>query len=216
MLSLECQLPKTDHRVPTGARWRLRLAGALPSIGLKCAYAASPKPGPDLTASMHAVQAKVTAAAYYRSYISDNIINSIIYKRKNVPAWLPGSATHICPIWARSAESWVFWRVDPANVADDCIANIGNERNRELPGLAQRVNNEMLSVARVWRVPTAHPGSAWHSFDENDLGTIEPGKLADLAVLSDDPLTVSDDDLRRITSKLTLRVGKIVHGTEHS
>ena len=47
--------------------------------------------------------------------------------------------------------------------------------------------------------------------DDDKLGTIEKGKLADLVVLSDDPLTVSDDRLRKISSVLTLQAGKIVH-----
>ena len=37
-------------------------------------------------------------------------------------------------------------------------------------------------------------------------------KLADLAVLSDDPLSVSDDKLKRLRSALTLQAGRIVHG----
>jgi hypothetical protein len=50
------------------------------------------------------------------------------------------------------------------------------------------------------------------SFDEEKLGSLEVGKLADVAVLSDDPLTVSPDRLRRIRSTLTLQAGRIVHG----
>src|SRR5882672_1711458 len=55
-------------------------------------------------------------------------------------------------------------------------------------------------------------GSAFHSFDEDKLGSIELGKLADLAVLSDDPLSVSDDKLKRLRSVLTLQAGRIVRG----
>ncbi|MND00769.1 hypothetical protein D3C83_194970 [compost metagenome] len=46
---------------------------------------------------------------------------------------------------------------------------------------------------------------------EDSVGTIEPGKLADIAVLSADPLTVADDDLRDIRSCLTIVGGRIVH-----
>jgi predicted amidohydrolase YtcJ len=49
-------------------------------------------------------------------------------------------------------------------------------------------------------------------FDEDKLGSIEVGKLADLAVLSDDPLSVSDERLRRLRSLLTMQAGKVVHG----
>ena len=41
---------------------------------------------------------------------------------------------------------------------------------------------------------------------------IEEGKVADLAVLSDDLLKVSDDKLRKISSVLTLQAGKVVYG----
>jgi predicted amidohydrolase YtcJ len=54
-------------------------------------------------------------------------------------------------------------------------------------------------------------GGAFHSFDEDKLGSLEPGKLADLVVLSDDPLKVSDDRLKRLRSLLTLQAGRIVH-----
>lgn len=73
------------------------------------------------------------------------------------------------------------------------------------------LGNSGQTVSRLEALKIHTKGSAWHSFDDDKLGTIEVGKLADLAVLSDDPLTVSDDKLRRITSKLTLQAGKTVH-----
>ncbi len=73
--------------------------------------------------------------------------------------------------------------------------------------------NPGQSVSRLEALQIYTSGSAWHSFDDDQLGTIETGKLADLVVLSDDPLTVSDDKLRKISSVLTLQAGKIVHGT---
>ncbi len=72
--------------------------------------------------------------------------------------------------------------------------------------------NPGQSVSRLEALRIYTKGSAYHSFDEEQLGTIEIGKLADLVVLSDDPLTVSDDKLRKISSVLTLQAGKIVHG----
>jgi predicted amidohydrolase YtcJ len=56
-------------------------------------------------------------------------------------------------------------------------------------------------------------GSAYFSFDDDRLGSIERGKLADVAVLSDDPLTASEDRFRRISSLLTLQGGRIVSGS---
>jgi hypothetical protein len=54
-------------------------------------------------------------------------------------------------------------------------------------------------------------GSAWFSHDENDRGSLEPGKLADLAVLSRDYLTVPVDQIGGIESVLTMLGGKIVY-----
>ena len=56
-------------------------------------------------------------------------------------------------------------------------------------------------------------GSAWFSFDEGRRGTLEPGKLADLGVLSQDVLTVPLRDLPRTESLLTMVGGRIVHAS---
>jgi predicted amidohydrolase YtcJ len=51
--------------------------------------------------------------------------------------------------------------------------------------------------------------------EEGQLGTIEPGKYADLAVLSADYFdsrAVSDEDLKRLSSVLTVVGGQVVHG----
>jgi predicted amidohydrolase YtcJ len=54
-------------------------------------------------------------------------------------------------------------------------------------------------------------GSAYLSWDDTKLGSLEEGKLADLAVLSDDPFTVSDANFKRLRSTLTMQAGRIVH-----
>ena len=54
-------------------------------------------------------------------------------------------------------------------------------------------------------------GSAANAFMEDRIGSLEPRKYADLAVLSDDFLTVPDDALPNIRSQLTMVGGKIVH-----
>ena len=71
--------------------------------------------------------------------------------------------------------------------------------------------NPGQTISRVEALRLYTIGSAYLSFDDDRLGTIEKGKLADLVVLSDDPLTVSDDRLRKISSVLTLQAGKIVY-----
>jgi hypothetical protein len=57
-------------------------------------------------------------------------------------------------------------------------------------------------------------GSAGIAFAEDRLGTLAAGKLADLAVLSDEFFTAPDERLRDIESVLTMVGGKIVHRTD--
>ena len=54
-------------------------------------------------------------------------------------------------------------------------------------------------------------GSAWFSFDEDKRGSLEPGKLADLAILSKDYMTAPLDELESIESLMTMVGGKIVY-----
>jgi hypothetical protein len=54
-------------------------------------------------------------------------------------------------------------------------------------------------------------GSAWFSHDEEERGSIEPGKFADLAVLSSDYMTVPVEQISGIESVLTMLDGKIVY-----
>jgi hypothetical protein len=53
--------------------------------------------------------------------------------------------------------------------------------------------------------------SSWHLRMEDRLGTIEPGRLADLAVLNRDYFSVPDVEIKKIRSVLTMVDGKVVH-----
>lgn len=57
-------------------------------------------------------------------------------------------------------------------------------------------------------------GSAYTQFAEEDQGSIEVGKLADLVVLSDDIMTVPDDEIRDIEALTTILDGEIVYERE--
>ena len=54
-------------------------------------------------------------------------------------------------------------------------------------------------------------GSAYASRDENDKGTLEPGKLADIVVLSKNPLRVPPGQLEDLKVVLTVVGGKVVY-----
>jgi predicted amidohydrolase YtcJ len=79
-------------------------------------------------------------------------------------------------------------------------------------GFALRGPQETPSRADALRFYTL--GSAWFSFDEDKRGSLEVGKLADLAVLSDDYLTVPVNQVSGIESVLTMVGGKIVYEKE--
>ena len=73
---------------------------------------------------------------------------------------------------------------------------------------------QTLSRAAGMRLYTAANG--WFLGEEGQLGSIEPGKYADLAVLSGDYFdsrAVNDEEIKRITSVLTLVGGQIVYGS---
>jgi predicted amidohydrolase YtcJ len=56
--------------------------------------------------------------------------------------------------------------------------------------------------------------SAFMANDDDKRGTLEPGKLADLAVLSSDYMNAPVKEIGRIRSLLTMVGGRVVHATE--
>jgi predicted amidohydrolase YtcJ len=69
-------------------------------------------------------------------------------------------------------------------------------------------------VSRIEALRLYTIDGAWFSFDEKNIGSIETGKLADLAVLSGDfldPARVPDETIKQIHSVLTIVGGRIVH-----
>jgi hypothetical protein len=70
---------------------------------------------------------------------------------------------------------------------------------------------QALTRTEALRCATAN--GAWLTFDEHERGSLQPGKLADLAVLSADPLAVAEPDIAAITSAMTMVGGKIAYQT---
>ncbi len=54
-------------------------------------------------------------------------------------------------------------------------------------------------------------GGAYAAFEERDKGSLEPGKLADLVVLSDNPLTCPTEQIPRLSVEMTLIGGQVVY-----
>ena len=67
-------------------------------------------------------------------------------------------------------------------------------------------------VTRQQALRMATINNAWLTMEERTKGSIEPGKFADLVVLSEDPLTCSEPQLRDAKVLTTMIGGKVVAG----
>jgi predicted amidohydrolase YtcJ len=67
--------------------------------------------------------------------------------------------------------------------------------------------DQNISVMEAIKCYTIY--AAYSGFEEEVKGSIEPGKLADLIVLSDDPLTAPLDKIKDIKVQITIIDGKV-------
>src|ERR1700691_3490715 len=97
----------------------------------------------------------------------------------------------------------------------------GTAANQTLPftTLSFAVTGKMVGGAKVIRQTIGREDAliahtrknAYLVFQENNLGSIQPGKLADLVVLDRDYLTVPPDQIRNIKPVMTMVGGRIVY-----
>ena len=69
--------------------------------------------------------------------------------------------------------------------------------------------SQRITVIEALKLYTIY--AAYHSFDENMLGSIEIGKLADMVVLSDDILTIPPEQIIDVSVEMTILEGEIVY-----
>jgi hypothetical protein len=72
-------------------------------------------------------------------------------------------------------------------------------------------DGQQISREEVLRLYTADNG--WFMREEDQVGTIEPGKFGDLVVLNKDYFGVPDEEIKTVNSVLTVIDGKVVHST---
>jgi len=68
---------------------------------------------------------------------------------------------------------------------------------------------ERMEALRLYTV-----GSSWFSSEEGKKGSIVPGQLADLAVLSSDYFSIPEEEIKRLESVLTIVGGKVVYAVK--
>jgi len=106
-----------------------------------------------------------------------------------IKAGIHGDGVHIAPL-----NPWLH-----IYYATTGINSFGDQVN---PG-------QHLTRAEALRLFTRD--NSWFLRMEDKIGTLEPGKLADLAVLDRDYFAVPDAEIKKIRSVLTIVDGKVVH-----
>jgi len=79
-------------------------------------------------------------------------------------------------------------------------------------GMALYPQSNRLDRAEALRLYTV--GSSWFSSEDGKKGTLAPGQLADLSVLSGDYFSVPENEIKGLESVLTIVGGKIVYAKE--
>ena len=72
--------------------------------------------------------------------------------------------------------------------------------------------SQLLTVSEAIEAYTM--GSAWAAYEEEDKGSITPGKLADLAVLSEDITSIPHAEIKDVDVVMTILGGKIIFDEE--
>jgi predicted amidohydrolase YtcJ len=105
-------------------------------------------------------------------------------------------------------------------MSSDCPATSGTELINPLLGIYVAVTRktdegkelgpeQRIGVGDALRCYTLN--SAYATFEDDVKGSIEPDKLADFAVLSDDPLGVEPEKIKDITVEMTIIGGRVVY-----
>ncbi|MGH9390202.1 MAG: amidohydrolase family protein [Vicinamibacteria bacterium] len=72
--------------------------------------------------------------------------------------------------------------------------------------------DQKLDAYRALRAYTID--AAYASYSENELGSIRPGKLADLVVLSEDVFSIDPTQIHKVEALLTIFDGRVVYRSQ--
>ncbi len=103
--------------------------------------------------------------------------------------------------------------VTVALATDNVPTTLFNPIAQTVTRLDRYANRAIAPSQRLTReeaLRAATTAGAWLTFEEHEKGTLEPGKLADLAVLSEDPLTVDESRIAGIVAEVTIVGGRVV------
>lgn len=83
---------------------------------------------------------------------------------------------------------------------------------KSVSGSQVLATNNRLSRIEALRLFTS--GSAWFMNSETEMGMIAPGYMADFVLLDRDYLTVAEDQIKHVSSVLTVMDGRVVFGAQ--
>jgi predicted amidohydrolase YtcJ len=101
------------------------------------------------------------------------------------------------------------FRVSPAN---PWIGISWAVTGKAVSGNVMLAEDNRLTREEALRLYTI--GAAWFENEENEKGRIAPGNLADFILLSDDYFAIPDDQIKNLTSVLTIVGGRVVYGSD--
>jgi predicted amidohydrolase YtcJ len=128
-----------------------------------------------------------------------------------------------CFPWRRMVDRGIVFAVGSdfpytmRTQAMQCLSILATRKVQRGDTLPDWLDGDQLTVEEGLRAMTVT--NAWVTFEEDVKGTITPGKLADLTVLSEDPLSVDPFDVRSISVEMTIMDGVIRHdqrGIQHT
>src|SRR5262249_31239742 len=107
-----------------------------------------------------------------------------------------GAGTDAARVWSYNPWLSLYWLVTGKTVGGLALYPANNRFDR-------------MEALRLYTV-----GSSWFSSDDGKKGSIAPGQLADLSVLSADYFSVPEEQIKQIESVLTMVGGKVVYGAK--
>lgn len=152
-----------------------------------------PEVTPDLLTRLQALGCGVQMAAYRWVTSSDpNVVAGAPFRTivdHGIQVGIHGDGVHIAPL-----NPWphIYYATTGRN-------SFGHQVNP----------NQQLTREEALRLFTR--GNSWFLRMEEKIGSIEPGKLADLVVLDRDYFTVPEEEIKQVRSVLTVVDGRIVH-----
>ncbi|MGH7765823.1 MAG: amidohydrolase, partial [Candidatus Binatia bacterium] len=101
---------------------------------------------------------------------------------------------------AGGSDSPGYWPVDPLRDIAACVS-------RKMRWGDVWVPEERIALAEAFAMHTTT--AAYAGFEENDKGTLEAGKLADIAVLVEDPFAIAPERIKDLKVGMTLVGGEV-------